>query len=279
MIDLHSHSTVSDGSDRPGALVEEAAAAGVSALALTDHDILDGLAEAATAADRVGIRLVRGCEVSCQVDRGTMHVVILFLDRPTGPLHDRLAEVRRARENRNDEIVARLVEAGFEITVDEVLARSGDGTVGRPHIAAVLLDRGYVGSIEEAFDRWLARGRPAYVERLRMTPEETIDLAHRSGAVAVLAHPFSLDRHPEELAPFVGELAEMGLDAMEVEYAGYQPEERAWLGEVADRHGLAPSGGSDYHGSYKPGLALGRGRGDLSVPDDWLDALEDRRPR
>lgn len=277
MIDLHTHSTASDGTDAPGALVERAARNGVTAIALTDHDTVDGLERAADAARRVGIRLVRGCELSCEVDRGTMHLVVLFLDGDEGPLQDRLAELQDARDLRNERIVAALRSHGLEITLEEVEARA-EGTVGRPHVAAVLVEHGAVASFDEAFDRWLARGRPAYVERHRLRPEEAVSLAHASGAVTVLAHPFSLDRGPEELDELVGNLARAGLDGLEAEYARDAPHERRELLALARRHDLAPSGGSDYHGAHKPDLSLGRGTGDLAVPDEWLDALEARRP-
>lgn len=278
VIDLHTHSTASDGSDAPAGILRLAAEANLAAVALTDHDTVEGLDEARDSAETVGVRLISGCELSCTVDRGTMHVVVLFLDDEEGPLQARLAELRAGRDRRNEQIVEVLRREGLDITLDDVLEQAGGGAVGRPHVAAVLLEKGYVASIQEAFDRWLAKGRPAYMERFRMDPAEAIDLAHRSGAVTVLAHPFSLDRAGGELDGFVAELTGLGLDGIECEYGRYSPHERTALRELARRHDLCPSGGSDYHGTYKPDLSLGTGTGDLNVPDDWLDALEDRRP-
>ncbi len=278
MIDLHTHSTVSDGTDAPEQLVGLAADAGLTAIALTDHDTVDGLDAAHAAAEPLGIRLVRGCELSCAVDRGAMHLVVLFLEGETGPLQDRLAELRAGRDTRNEQMVAALADTGIEIGLDEVLEEAGKGAVGRPHIAAVLLRKGYVSSIKEAFHRWLTRGRPAYVERDRLDPAEAISLAHASGAVTVLAHPRSLDRGDTELSAALEELASAGLDGIECEYGRYTRHERTALRELARRHGLAPSGGSDYHGAYKPDLSVGVGTGDLHVPDEWLDELEVRRP-
>lgn len=149
--------------------------------------------------------------------------------------------------------------------------------MGRPHVAGVLLRKGYVASIQEAFDRWLADGRPAYLDRERLMPAEAIALAHASGAVAVLAHPTSLDYDESDLEVFVAALAADGLDGMECEYGRYSPELRSDLRAMAGRLGLAVTGGSDYHGRYKPDIALGTGTGDLNVPDDLLDALEGRR--
>ena len=277
MIDLHTHSRASDGSDTPAELMGKAADAGLRAVALTDHDTVEGLAEASAAA-AAGIRLVRGCELSCEVDRGTMHLVVLFLEGDDGPLQSRLGALRAGRDVRNVQIVDVLRGQGLDLSIEEVLAEAGSGSVGRPHFAAVLMRKGYVASINEAFERWLAKGRPAYMERERLEAVDAIELAHGSGAVTVLAHPQSLDRQGGDLDAFVAELTRAGLDGIEVEYGRYLPEERAALLELAQRHGLSPSGGSDYHGSYKPDLALGVGRGDLRVPAEWLDALEARRP-
>src|SRR5439155_24890215 len=150
-------------------------------------------------------------------------------------------------------------------------------SVGRPHVAGVLLGKGYVASIQEAFDVWLAKGRPAYLERDRLLPAEAIALAHASGAVAVLAHPTSLGFDAATLEEFVAGLAADGLDGLECEYGRYSPDLRAWLRSLAGRLGLAVTGGSDYHGRYKPDIAIGTALGDLNVPDDLLEALEERR--
>ena len=165
----------------------------------------------------------------------------------------------------------------MDVTVEEILAEAGTGSVGRPHIAGVLLRKGYVASIQEAFDVWLAQGRPAYFDRERLTPGEAISLAHASGAVAVLAHPTSLRLDPDGLDEFLEELAGLGLDGIECEYGRFKPEERAGYRALAARFGLCATGGSDYHGTYKPDLALGTGLGDLRVPEELLDELEGRR--
>ncbi|HKY76791.1 MAG TPA: PHP domain-containing protein [Acidimicrobiia bacterium] len=278
MIDLHTHSTASDGSDEPAALMAIAASAGVSAVALTDHDTIEGLPAARAAAVEVGIRLVQGCELSCEVGSATMHLLVYFLDDGPGPLQDRLSGLQAARADRNRRIVAVLQNHGLDVTLDEILAEAGGGSVGRPHVAGVLLRKGYVSSVQEAFDVWLAKGRPAYLDRDRLLPAEAIALAHASGAVAVLAHPTSLGFEGRALEQFVAGLAADGLDGMECEYGRYNPELRAVLRGLAERLGLAVTGGSDYHGRYKPDLALGTGLGDLAVPDELLDALEARRP-
>ena len=278
MIDLHTHSDASDGSDPPATLMAMAARVGLSAIALTDHDTLEGMSEARVAAAEHGVRLIPGCELSCEVRHGAMHMLVYFLDDGPGPLQDRLASLQAARSDRNDRIVGVLRAAGMDVTVEEILEEAGRGSVGRPHIASVLMRKGYVTSIQQAFDDWLADGRPAYLDRERLDPEEAIGLAHASGAVTVVAHPTSLRLDPEALDSFVGDLADMGLDGLECEYGRFAPEVRASYRALAERHGLCVTGGSDYHGTYKPDLALGTGLGDLKVPEELLDRLEARRP-
>jgi predicted metal-dependent phosphoesterase TrpH len=278
VIDLHSHSTASDGSDSPAELVAIAARAGLTALALTDHDTVEGLGEAREAAAAAGVRLVQGCELSCEVGEATMHLLVYFLSDGPGPLQDRLVGLQATRADRNRRIVAVLRDHGLDVTLDEILAEAGGGSVGRPHVAGVLVQKGYVASIQEAFDVWLAKGKPAYLERDRLLPAEAIALAHASGAVTVLAHPTSLGFDAPALEEFVAGLAADGLDGMECEYGRYSPDLRASLRTMAARLALAVTGGSDYHGRYKPDISLGTGTGDLNVPDDLLEALEARRP-
>jgi 3',5'-nucleoside bisphosphate phosphatase len=281
MIDLHSHSTMSDGTDPPARVIELADDAGLSALALTDHDTLDHVPEGRAAAAARGLRLVPGCEISCELgDRapGSMHLLVFFVDDAPGELQGRLRALQAARDERNVQIVEALNTHGVPITVEAVHAQAGPGSVGRPHIARVLMEQGHVASIQEAFDVWLAKGRPAYFERDRLGPEAAIELTHASAGVCAIAHPMSLGLVDGALDELIGKLAGAGLDGLECEYGAYLPEERTTLHELAARHGLAPTGGSDYHGDNKPGLSIGTGRGDLRVPDEYLVELESRRP-
>jgi hypothetical protein len=277
MIDLHTHSTVSDGSDPPERIPELAAANRCRAVALTDHDRIDGLEAAGKRAAEVGVELVPGCEISCEVPKGTMHVLIYFVEGG-GALEAELLRLQVARDQRNARMFDRLSsELDLPITPEEVEAEGGGKGIGRPHVAAVLLRKGVVSSIQEAFDVYLAKGKPGYVEKERLYPDQAINLARESNAVPVLAHPLSLGLEPAELDRTVGELAELGLAGAEAIYGRYTPEERTGVGALATRHGLVVTGGSDHHGTYKPDLQVGIGKGDLHVPDSALEELAARR--
>ena len=273
-VDLHSHSTASDGSDSPDELVRRAAEARITSLALTDHDTLDGIPEAKAAARREGIDLIPGTELSLEWEAGGMHLVVLWLKPGPGPLQDRLEELRSGRDGRNTQIVERLRAMAIDVDIEEVHAIAGDGAVGRPHIAEVMRRKGYVPDIKTAFDRFLAKGAPAYVDRPRLHPEEGIRLARLSGAVPILAHPHTLgvDR-PSDLDALLERLVSAGLVGMECLYGTYDVAGRRGLLTRAARHGLLPSGGSDYHGLYKPDVALGTGSVGLGVPLSVLDDL------
>lgn len=276
MIDLHTHSTMSDGSDPPERIPELAKAAGCTAVALTDHDRLDGIARASASAASVGIRLVPGCEISCE-HPGTMHLLVYFLEPGEGPLQDELERLQQARVDRNVRMAARLAELGLPVTYEEMVVEAGGDGVGRPHVAALLVRKGVVASAQEAFDRFLAKGQPGYVGKTRLAVADALRLARASGAVPVLAHPTSLDLDPAALDAEVGELAEMGLGGIEAIYGRYSAEDRSAMAALADRHRLVVTGGSDHHGTYKPDLQVGIGRGDLDVPDRVLDDLEAAR--
>jgi 3',5'-nucleoside bisphosphate phosphatase len=279
VIDLHCHSTASDGSEAPEVVVELAAAAGLSAVALTDHDGLAGLTRAAERAEQLGIGFVPGCEVSCSFQPGSMHVLCYFVDDVPGPLRNALEGLRADRAKRNDALIARLAELGIPVSRDEVEAEAGSAVIGRPHFAAVLVRHGVVSSVEEAFDTYLAKGRPGYVGRDDIEAAEAIAVANASGGVAVLAHPLSLELTPGELDRLLDTLCDDGLAGMECQYANYDPATREDLHRLAGNHGLVATGGSEFHGRYKPGLFVGTGRGDLAVADEALEALRARRGR
>ncbi len=243
MIDLHTHSTVSDGSEPPAAIAEMAAAAGCSAVALTDHDSLDGQAEARAAAVRAGITLVPGCEVSCRKPPprpgrpaigGSVHVLVYFVVPGEGPLQDELVKLRRDRAERNLRLRARLDELGVPVDYDAMVAEAGgEAGLGRPHFARALVRAGAAADIDDAFDRFLADGRAAYVPKARLSPTDVARLAVASGGIAVLAHPLTLGLDPSSLEGLVGELAEAGLGGIEAIYGRYSPDQRRALRRMA----------------------------------------------
>jgi predicted metal-dependent phosphoesterase TrpH len=278
MIDLHTHSTCSDGSDPPERIPELAAAAGCSAVALTDHDTLACIGRARVRASELGIELVAGCEVSCRYRGTSAHVLVYFVEDGEGPLQEELARLREDRVARNRRLAERLAALDVPISYEDIVQEAGaEESAGRPHVAALLVRRGLAESIPDAFDRWLAEDRPAYVPKARVTPAEIAAAARASGGVAVLAHPFSLGLDAGALDEVAAELQAAGFAGMEAYYGAYRPEQRSQLVGVARRHGLVPTGGSDYHGTSKPGLRVCTGQGDLSVPDRVLPELRERR--
>ena len=277
-VDLHTHSDRSDGSDPPEDLVAAAAAAGLSAVALTDHDTLDGVPAARSAAATHGIELVPGTELSVDWPGGVMHMLVYFLEPGPGPLQERLEELRAGRHRRNLEMVSALRTQGIEIEYQEMEAKAGrGGVVGRPHMAAVLVEKGAADSIADAFDRYLARGRPAYRERARLEYSDAARLARASRAVPVLAHPHTIGVNSEEYGEAFREVADAGVQGIEAYYAEYTPDVREAIAAMARGLGLVATGGSDYHGTFKESIALGTGRGDLEVPDGVLRELRARR--
>lgn len=275
-VDLHTHSSASDGSLRPEELVRLARSSGLTAIALTDHDTQEGVAEAVAAAEGSKLEVVPGTELSLNFDGGGMHLLVLWLEPGTGPLQDRLGSLQAGRLTRNDRILEILGDLGMSLTMDEVLDEAGGGSVGRPHIAAVMMSKGYVPSIQAAFDEWLGNDRPAYVGRQRLDPEEAITLARQSGAVPVLAHPHTLGiTTAGDMAALLSRLKSVGLIGLEAIYSSYRRHEREGYAHLARRFGLVPSGGSDFHGSYKPGLDLGSGYGDLYVSDEVMSSLRE----
>jgi predicted metal-dependent phosphoesterase TrpH len=277
VIDLHTHSTVSDGSDPPERIPELAAAAGCRAVALTDHDRTDGLAAATARAEQLGVELVRGVEISCE-HAGTMHLLVYFTPPGDGPLQDELVRLQEARDSRNRHLADLMGRLGLPVTYEEIQAEAGGMGAGRPHIASILVRKGVVASIQEAFDVWLAKGRPAYVDKERLAPDVALRLAVSSGGVPVLAHPLSLGLSPAETSATVAALAGLGLAGVESVYGRYTVEERQAMAALAGQNRLVATGGSDYHGRYKPDLQVGVGRGDLDVADAVLEQLRDRIP-
>lgn len=277
MIDLHLHSTNSDGSDTPEQLVRRGRRLGLRAIALTDHDNMGGVPEFLEACRACGLTGLAGVEISAAVGdgHGTMHILGYGVD-PHHPLvQESLERVLEGRAWRNEQILAKLNELGLELEWAEVQACAGEDVVGRPHFAQALIDRGHLSSVAEAFDRYLAKGRPAYVDRYRLYPEEGIRMIREAGGVAVLAHPFSWENSEPRLEAGLRTLKEQGLAGIEAVYSEYTPEQTLTLLRMAKRMGLLTTGGSDYHGAPKPDVAMGTGTGRLCVPDEYLPPLLD----
>lgn len=272
-IDLHTHSTASDGTFTPTELMRAATEAGLSAIALTDHDTLDGLPEARAEADRLGLELVPGCELSVEFGGLSTHLLALFVDQPEGAVAGELDRVMRARSRRNEEMIDKLRTVGVHLHHEDV-ARHADGVIGRPHIAQAMLAAGVVRSFEEAFARFLGRDGLAYTPKEKLSPREAIDAVHADKGLAILAHPYLLSQQPRRLEALLTELRAQGLDGVEVYYTEHSDRYTAEVGRLADSLGLLKSGGSDFHGDVKPGVRLGRGRGGLFVPGSLLDEMK-----
>ena len=274
---MHAHTTYSDGSATPEELIALAGAKGARAVAVTDHDTVAAISQARSAAERLGIEFVAGIEISAEYSPGTMHILGYCIDDESVTLAAKLEELKKAREERNPQIANRLRLLGFQISYDEVVALAGNRVVGRPHFARLMIQKGYVTTIQEAFDRFLKKDAAAYVAKARLSPAESIALIHEAGGVAVLAHPYQLKLSSyEEVDQLVGELADLGLDGIEAVYSRHSVSERGSYSEIAARHGLLVTGGSDYHGSYKPDISIVTGLGDLDVPYQLLELLKAR---
>jgi 3',5'-nucleoside bisphosphate phosphatase len=282
-IDLHLHTTYSDGSFSPAEVLAMAKASNVSAAAITDHDTIDGIADALMAAVPLGIDLIPGIEISSRFPEASreteLHILGYFVDWQNLDLQTRLAHLRTTRHTRNPLIVEKLQELGIAITYDEVLALAGNGAVGRPHIARVLMAKGYVTSAKEAFDRYLAAGATAYVPRELPAPAEAIAMIRAAGGVPVLAHPSWLDRSADGVYKTCERLKLDGLLGIEVHYSTHKPEQTAQYLDTAKRLELLVTGGSDFHGVTKPDIEVGMGRGSLRVPEKLLEPLRNAAAR
>jgi len=259
--DFHTHSTRSDGVLTPTRLVELAATRGVRVMALTDHDTLDGLEEAAAAAARhSGFLLITGVELSCDVPGTEVHMLGLFVDTTNARLRMELKRFRDGRIERGRRMAEALTELGVPVDWTRVQQIAGEASIGRPHVAQALVERGHVSNLTEAFDRYLGRNAPAYVEREKLAPAEAIALIRQAGGLAVFAHPTFTDDY-ERVA---GELAAQGLFGLEAHYKAYPPELVESLSALAERLGLFALGGSDYHGLAREDE---REPGDIPLPD------------
>ncbi len=270
-MELHCHSTASDGIYPPDEVVTRAHAAGVRILALTDHDTLDGLPVALEAGARLGVRVIAGCEFSVQVPWGEMHLLGYFLPVGHAPLEQFLATTREDRARRGADMAARLQGLGLAVDVADIEAEADGGAIGRPHVARALLKRGQVATVQEAFDRYIGWGRPGFVEKKLPAFRDVAELVHGCGGVVSAAH--LKDRGTRSNLTL---LKGQGLDAVETRHSSHDPDTRARLTDLAQALGLLRSGGSDWHGeesAWDPGTQLGG----QEVPEEWVTALEGAR--
>ena len=280
-IDLHTHTTISDGTLSPTELVKLAKESGLDAIAVTDHDTFQGVAEAMEAGKQCGVEVIPGTELSLESPAGAgwIHVVALWLPEQAPELQKAFDWVIEGRANRNHEIVEKLRTLGVNITYEAVAARA-KGTIGRPHFAQELMALGVVSSMDEAFKVWIGDNGRAYVPKRKLTPEQAFPILKNIGATSILAHPFALKLKYKDTEKVVRDLMDLGLDGMEVFYSEHSEADTKAYGEMADRLGLLKSGGSDFHGANKPDIRLGVGRGNLDIPNELLEKMKaDRRAK
>lgn len=266
-VDLHAHSTASDGELTPAALVQYARDKGLAALALTDHDSVEGLDTARDAARGTSLELVPGVELSCDVAQTEVHILGYFIDWRDVPFQTMLARFREGRYGRAEKMVKKLTALGVPITFERVKQIAGDASIGRPHVAQALVEAGHVATTSEAFERFIGRTGPAYVERFRLNPEDAVALILRAGGVPVLAHP-------SEVTHWIEPLVKVGLVGLEALYALYDDATRAQLVRLAQRYDLIITGGSDFHGLNR--MAYMSDLGDVEVPFGVVEELRAR---
>ncbi|SDN87617.1 hypothetical protein SAMN04488516_1108 [Desulfonauticus submarinus] len=276
-IDLHTHSTASDGTLSPTELIKLAKTIGLKAIALTDHDTTKGLSEALKAGKKYGIEVICGCELSVQF-KGITHILGLWIDPKAPILNSALEFLRNKRQERNQKIIERLNKIGIKINYAEVKAKA-KGTIGRPHIAQVLVEKKIAGSIQEAFNNFLGPKGKAFVPKEKFSPQKAISILKEEQATIILAHPFSLGLAEKEVTEAISYLKSIGLEGIEVYYSEHSPEQIAFYRNLAHKLGLLISGGSDFHGANKPHIKLGIGRGNLDIPYSLLEKLKNYRQR
>lgn len=276
MIDLHSHTDESDGTCSPAQLIAEALRAGVHILGITDHDTLRGF-DKAVPLHGTGLELVCGIELSTKLERQSVHLLGYFLEETPALAEFRawVVDMQASRRDRNIRLVARLQELGFDITLEEAEKR-GRGLTGRPHFAQLMVEKGYVSSLKEAFDEYLDESAKGYVYRREPQFSEGVGRIRKAGGIASLAHPIRVRGDLPSLLPG---LCDSGMNAIEVYHSDHGPQEVELYSELAKRHGLLVTGGSDFHGAAKPGVSLGTGcGGNLKIPEDLLDKLRAGAP-
>lgn len=271
--DLHVHTTASDGIYTPSEIVSMAKVKKLRAIAITDHDTIDGCEEAISMGHTKGVEIIPGVEISVKYDNTSIHILGLFIDTSNIALVQAMHEGIVSRNERNPRIIKKLNEIGIKISMDEVEEIAG-GTIGRPHIAQVLVKKGYVKTSEEAFAKYLAKGKPAYFDRIRLLPEQAFELIINAGGIPIWAHPLIHKDFPEDIDQMITKLKNLGLKGIEVYYSDYTEEQTQISKDLAERFGLIMSGGTDFHGTKASEIELGIGKGNLAIPYNLVNQMK-----
>ena len=276
-IDLHIHTTASDGTFTPEEVVRDASRIGLAAVAITDHDTAAGYARAAAEGENCGLAVVPGIEISTKF-RSAVHILGYYIDVDSPALEEVLEWMHRDREERNVKLCAMLRESGVDIDIERMHARFGD-LVGRPHFAEIMIENGMARDMNDAFERLLNKNKPYFIPRQFLPIERSIEIIREAGGTAVLAHPFQYRLDEEALRELIEHCMASGLEGIECRYSGYDARMCAYLESLAAEYGLVRTGGSDFHGTIKSDILLGTGKGELNVPYAFLEELRSRRAK
>ena len=274
LIDLHCHTTGSDGTFTPSEAVSLAKELKLAALAITDHDTVEAYAEAKSAGDSLGLEIVPGIEFGTKY-LGSVHILGFYIDTGNAELKEELDYIVFDRDNRNIQVIKKMQADGINCSYSEMKQRFGK-VIGRPHIAQILVEAGLAVSTRDAFDRFVGKGMKYYLPRETMSVERAISLIKNAGGTAVLAHPFEFKGNVDEL---ISHCISLGIDGIECRHSSHNAEQMEYLEQLCDKAGLLKTGGSDFHGSVKPDIALGSGKGQVSVPYSWLEEIKESRLR
>ncbi|MDY6853107.1 MAG: PHP domain-containing protein [Thermodesulfobacteriota bacterium] len=279
-IDLHIHTTASDGTLTPAEVVRYAKKKGLKAIAITDHDTIEGNREALEEGKKLGLDVLTGVEISVGCPYGTMHLLGYCIDIESSFIKERLEFLQKVRSQRNIKIFDKLKGLGIGIDFNDVLEVAGGEQVGRPHFAKAMIKKGYASTYQDAFERFLKKGGPAYVDRFRFEPQEAIGIILNCGGIPVLAHPFTLgDLKPKELEEFVVDLISLGLRGIEVFYPDHTDRQVADYRYFAEKHGVLITGGSDFHGDSKPDVDIGIYNGDKEVSIELVETMKNMQQK
>jgi len=277
IVDLHTHTTESDGSFTPEELIAEAKRVGLSAIAITDHDSISGIKKATPLADELGIELIPGVELSTDYNGKEVHVVGLYVNDEDEYFLTKIKEFKENRDSRNAIMVENLQKEGFAITMEELTAENPDCVITRANIARFLYEHGMIPTIQTAFEKYIGDNCKCYVNRFKITPMDGVRLIKKAGGTAILAHPLLYHMSDSTLQKMVDKMKESGLDGIEAIYCTYTPAEERQMKQFAKENGLLISGGSDFHGTTKPKLELGTGYGKLYIPYEVLETIKNSR--